>query len=51
MTSKIIVHYCCGSYDHGAHGGVARYDYQISLAFPNYKHFTGPQEKQKMLGL
>lgn len=44
-----IIHYCCGSYFKGFHGGVARYDYQISLAFPNYKHFTGPQEKGQLL--
>lgn len=31
----IIAHYCCGSYDQGAIGGVARYDYHIKLAFPN----------------
>ena len=31
---KIIIHYCCGSYDQGAIGGVARYDYHIKLAFP-----------------
>ena len=30
-----IVHYCCGSYDHKEHGGVARYDYHIKQAFPN----------------
>ena len=31
---KIIVHYCCGSYEQGKIGGVARYDYHIKLAFP-----------------
>jgi len=44
-----IIHYCCGSYYLGHIGGVARYDYQISLAFPDYKHFTGPQQKNDML--
>ena len=44
-----IIHYCCGTYYRGAVGGVARYDYQISLAFPKYKHFTGPQEKGQLL--
>ena len=34
MALKIIIHYCCGSYDQGVHGGVARYDYHIKLAFP-----------------
>jgi hypothetical protein len=47
--SKQIIHYCCGSYYKGANGGVSRYDYQISKIFPNYKHFTGPSEKLKML--
>ncbi len=44
-----IIHYCCGSYYLGYIGGVARYDYQISLAFPKYRHFTGPQQKNDML--
>jgi len=44
-----IIHYCCGTYYRGTFGGVARYDYQISLAFPKYKHFTGPQEKGKLI--
>jgi glycosyltransferase involved in cell wall biosynthesis len=44
-----IVHYCCGSYDKDNFGGVARYDYQISLAFPNRVFFQGPSEKKKML--
>ena len=34
-SERVIVHYCCGSYDIGDHGGVARYDYHIKLAFPN----------------
>ena len=33
--NRIIVHYCCGSYDEGDHGGVARYDYHIKRVFPN----------------
>ena len=44
-----IIHYCCGSYDYGNHGGVARYDYQIKLAFPDRHFFQGPQQKQQML--
>ena len=46
---RIIIHYCCGSYYRGSVGGVARYDYHISKAFPNYKHFTGPQQKNELL--
>ena len=48
-TIKTVIHYCCGSYYKGSFGGVARYDYHISKAFPEYKHFTGPQEKDKLL--
>jgi glycosyltransferase involved in cell wall biosynthesis len=44
-----VIHYCCGSYYKGNFGGVARYDYHISKAFPNYKHFTGPHEKNQLL--
>ena len=48
MQNKII-HYCCGSYDIGDCGGVARYDYQIKLAFPDRKFFQGPRMKKEML--
>ena len=44
-----IVHYCCGSYKKGDYGGVARYDYHISQLFPQYRHFTGPREKNDLL--
>lgn len=44
-----IVHYCCGSYKKGDYGGVARYDYHISQLFPQYRHFTGPREKNALL--
>ena len=44
-----IIHYCCGSYDQGLHGGVARYDYQIKLAFPHRRFFQGPNQKRQML--
>ena len=43
-----IVHYCCGSYESGDHGGVARYDHQIKLAFPERVFFQGPQQKNQM---
>ena len=49
MTSKIIIHYCCGSYDQGAHGGVPRYDYHIKLAFPRRIFVAGPQQKVPLL--
>ena len=44
-----IIHYCCNSYDQGSHGGVARYDYQIKLAFPHRRFFQGPRQKNQML--
>ena len=47
--TREIIHYSCGSYYFGHIGGVPRYDYQISLAFPDYKHFTAPQQKRVML--
>ncbi len=49
MSDKEIISYCCGSYDLGGYGGVARYDYQLKLIFPNRRFFQGPQEKGKML--
>jgi hypothetical protein len=44
-----VVHYCCDTFETGAVGGVARYDYQIKLAFPNRRFFKGPQHKVQML--
>lgn len=49
-TDRPIIHYCCGSYSRGVFGGVARYDYHVSLAFPNRIFFEGPREKSNMLG-
>ena len=48
-NDKIIIHYCCGTYYRGAIGGVARYDYQISLAFPKRIFVQGPQQKSQLL--
>lgn len=42
-----IISYCCGTWP--SVGGVARYDTQLSLIFPERKFFSGPQEKDKML--
>jgi len=44
-----IIHYCCESYMYGCTGGVARYDYHISLAFPTRKFFEGPRQKNEMI--
>ena len=42
-----IIHYCCGKYPNV--GGVARFDLQISLIFPDRAFFMGPYEKNAML--
>lgn len=49
IKNKNIIHYCCGSYDIGDFGGVARYDYQLKTVFPNRVFFRGPQQKNEML--
>jgi glycosyltransferase involved in cell wall biosynthesis len=49
VVQQEIIHYCCGCYERGSIGGVARYDYHIRLAFPNRIFFQGPNEKIKML--
>lgn len=46
-----IIHYCCGSYDIGDFGGVARYDYHISLLYPHRIFLKGPQQKKYLLNL
>lgn len=42
-----IINYCNGTWP--STGGVARYDTQLSLIFPERKFFKGPKEKNKML--
>lgn len=49
MPYTDIISYCCGSYDTLEVGGVARYDYQLKLIFPNRVFFRGPEKKNKML--
>lgn len=44
-----IISYCCGSYDVGDIGGVARFDNDLKSIFPNRKFFRGPEQKIKML--
>jgi len=46
---KNIVHYCCGSYEIGDFGGVARYDYHIKKAFPNRLFLQGPRQYDVLL--
>jgi len=46
---KNIIHYCCGSYEIGDFGGVARYDHQIKTIYPNRLFLKGPQQKDVML--
>ena len=45
--NNTIISYCCGTWPNT--GGVARYDTQLKLIFPNRIFFQGPQQKEKML--
>lgn len=45
--TKTIISYCNGTWP--STGGVARYDTQLKLIFPERKFFKGPQEKEKLL--
>jgi len=49
MKYDEIISYCCDSYERGGTGGVARYDYTLSLVFPNRKFFKGPSEKKELV--
>jgi glycosyltransferase involved in cell wall biosynthesis len=49
MRYEEIISYCCGAYEKGNFGGVARYDHTLSKVFPERKFFKGPDEKRKML--
>ena len=44
-----IISYCCGSYEGGDFGGVARFDYQLSKIFPQKKFFKGVEQKNLLL--
>jgi hypothetical protein len=44
-----IIHYCCGSYNIMDFGGVARYDYQLSLVFPHRIFIKGPEQKNLLM--
>jgi len=50
-SKQNIIHYCCGSYDYGDFGGVARFDHHISIAFPHRIFVQGPQHKNYLLSL
>ena len=42
-----LISYCCGTWPNI--GGVARYDTQLKMIFPDRIFFIGPQQKQQML--
>jgi len=42
-----LISYCCGTWPNI--GGVARYDTQLKIIFPNRVFFEGPKEKAQML--
>ncbi len=46
-TTPIIISYCCDTYPNNF-GGVARFEYHLSLAFPK-RIFFSPSQKQAML--
>jgi hypothetical protein len=47
LNNITLIHYCCAKYPN--FGGVARFDYHVSLAFPYRKWFQGPTQKDQML--
>jgi glycosyltransferase involved in cell wall biosynthesis len=47
MNHYKLISYCCGTWPNL--GGVARYDIQIKLIFPERVFFIGPQQKNQML--
>ena len=47
MNKYTIISYCNNTYP--SYGGVARYDTQLKLIFPDRIFFRGPQEKDKLL--
>ncbi len=49
MDPYTIISYCCGTYPNT--GGVARYDAQLQIIFPNRFFFQGPEQKNQMLQL
>jgi glycosyltransferase involved in cell wall biosynthesis len=49
--NKQILHYCDGCYEMGNIGGVARYDYQIKLIYPQRIFIKGPQHKYNLITL
>lgn len=44
-----MIHYCCGSYDTGDFGGVARYDYHLKRVYPRRRFFKGPEQRALLL--
>tara|TARA_Y100000816_G_scaffold281100_1_gene255264 strand:- start:54 stop:1910 length:1857 start_codon:yes stop_codon:yes gene_type:complete len=49
--NKQIFHYCDGCYEMGNVGGVARYDYQLKLIYPQRIFIKGPQNISNLLTL
>lgn len=46
--NPIILSYCSNTYPH-SYGGVSRFDYCLSLIFPNRIFFKGPQQIKQLL--
>lgn len=49
MKYSDIISYCCGTYENGNFGGVARFENDFRNIFPDRIFFKGPEEKGKML--
>lgn len=48
LTRQSVVHYCCGTYQSGDFGGVARFDHCLKSNFPNVVSFQGPRHKNEL---
>ena len=48
-TRQNIIHYCCGNYQTGDFGAVARFDHCLKCNFPNVIMYQGPQQKSEFL--
>lgn len=46
---RMIIHYCCGNYQTGDFGGVARFDHCLKSTFPDVMMYQGPHQKSEFL--
>ena len=48
-NKRMIIHYCCGNYQTGDFGGVARFDHCLKSSFPDVIMYQGPHQKSEFL--